>query len=68
MSITSFEIAPEHVGDFLSMTAHPGRFNPDSDVWLMRWDLEIAQRRYGRHADREIAEYLRPGREDWGPL
>ncbi len=42
-------------------------FDPDSEEWLLRIDLLIAFKRFGRNG-RRIADYVRGGREHWGPL
>ncbi len=43
----------------------PYEFEPGSELWVLKFDLLRAFRRYG--GDHEaVAAYLLPGREDWG--
>ena len=69
--IYCIEIVPENIKRLwaccqcLSDNMYRASFLPYSELWLLRADMLIAFRRYGNDYQR-IAEYLRPGREDWG--
>jgi len=65
--IYTIAINQENISLLWSRVKHPRIFNPDSEEWLLRLDLLIAFRRYGRDYKR-IAEYLLPGRESWDVL
>jgi hypothetical protein len=69
MSIPIYTIAicPENIPWLWSRVRNLRVFDPDSEEWLLRVDMLIAFKRYGRDYVR-IAEYLEPGREEWDIL
>ena len=65
MQLHWIRIAPENVGQLWSMCKDVGFFKPDCEVWLLRLDMLYAAAHWGWDKQR-IADFLRPGREDWG--
>ena len=67
MQIWDIEIRPDNLGLLRRCCRNLKIFNPDSEVWLLRVDLMIARRRYGRDIQ-AVCAYLQAGREHWGRL
>ena len=65
MAVYHVEVREENVGLLRRYTHLKRVFDPDAETELLRLDMAIATRRYGRNRKR-IAEYLLAGREHWG--